>query len=60
MVSEVGGTDLSTVLGDPSGHHIATVEHVLAALFGMGIDNLTIEIDGNEAPILDGSAMGIC
>ena len=58
LVSEVGGTDLSTVLGDPSGHHIATVEHVLAALFGMGIDNLIIEIDGNEAPILDGSATG--
>ena len=41
LVSEVGSTDLCTVLGDPSGHHVATVEHVMAALFGLGIDNLS-------------------
>jgi UDP-3-O-[3-hydroxymyristoyl] N-acetylglucosamine deacetylase len=56
LVSEVGGTALCTVLGDPAGHHVATVEHVMAALFGLGIDNLSIEIDGTEVPILDGSA----
>jgi UDP-3-O-[3-hydroxymyristoyl] N-acetylglucosamine deacetylase len=56
LVSEVGGTALCTVLGDPSGHHVATVEHVMAALFGLGIDNVSIEIDGAEVPILDGSA----
>ena len=56
LVSEVGGASLCTVLGDPSGHHVATVEHVMAALFGLGIDNLLIEIDGCEVPIMDGSA----
>lgn len=56
LVSEVGATDLCTMLGDPSGHHVATVEHLMAALFGLGIDNLLIEIDGTEVPILDGSA----
>lgn len=56
LVSEVGSTDLSTVLGDPAGHHVATVEHVMGALHGLGVDNVTIEIDGNEMPILDGSA----
>lgn len=56
LVSEVGATDLCTMLGDPAGQHIATVEHLMAAVFGLGIDNLLIEIDGNEVPILDGSA----
>jgi UDP-3-O-[3-hydroxymyristoyl] N-acetylglucosamine deacetylase len=57
LVSEVGATDLSTMLGDPAGEHIATVEHLMATLFGLGIDNIVIEIDGREVPILDGSAM---
>ena len=57
LVSEIGATDLCTMLGDPVGRHIATVEHLMAAVFGLGIDNLIIEIDGNEVPILDGSAM---
>jgi UDP-3-O-[3-hydroxymyristoyl] N-acetylglucosamine deacetylase len=56
LVSEIGATDLCTVLGDPSGAHVATVEHLLAALFALGIDNVSIEIDGPEVPILDGSA----
>jgi UDP-3-O-[3-hydroxymyristoyl] N-acetylglucosamine deacetylase len=56
LVSEVGATDLCTVLGDPAGTHIATVEHLMGALFGLGIDNLVIDIDGDEVPILDGSA----
>jgi len=58
LVSEIGATDLCTVLGDPAGQHVGTVEHVMAALFGLGIDNVAIEIDGNEMPILDGSAAG--
>ncbi|TIT47156.1 MAG: UDP-3-O-[3-hydroxymyristoyl] N-acetylglucosamine deacetylase, partial [Mesorhizobium sp.] len=57
LFSEIGATDLCTMLGDPSGEHIATVEHIMAALFGLGIDNVIIEIDGHEVPILDGSAM---
>ena len=56
LVSEIGATDLSTVLGAPAGAHVATVEHLMAALLGLGIDNVAIEIDGPEVPILDGSA----
>ncbi|TPI36331.1 UDP-3-O-acyl-N-acetylglucosamine deacetylase, partial [Mesorhizobium sp. B2-9-1] len=52
-----GATDLCTMLGDPAGDHIGTVEHLMATVFGLGIDNLIIEIDGSEVPILDGSAM---
>jgi len=54
--SAIGGTDLCTMLGDQAGAHVATVEHLMATLFGLGIDNVLIEIDGNEVPILDGSA----
>ena len=49
-------TEFATVLGDAEGPLVATVEHALAALRGMGVDNATIEIDGPEAPIMDGSA----
>jgi UDP-3-O-[3-hydroxymyristoyl] N-acetylglucosamine deacetylase len=56
LVSEVGATAVSTVLGDLAGHHVATVEHLMAALLGLGIDNVMIEVHGSEAPILDGSA----
>src|SRR5436189_2176165 len=49
-------TEFATVLGDREGTLVSTAEHVLAALRGMGIDNATIEIDGPEVPIMDGSA----
>jgi UDP-3-O-[3-hydroxymyristoyl] N-acetylglucosamine deacetylase len=49
-------TEFATVLGDRSGPLVSTAEHVLAALRGMGVDNVTIEIDGPEVPIMDGSA----
>src|SRR3954471_13953686 len=49
-------TEFATVLGDLDGPLVSTAEHVLAALRGMGIDNATIEIDGPEVPIMDGSA----
>jgi UDP-3-O-[3-hydroxymyristoyl] N-acetylglucosamine deacetylase len=48
-------TVLSTSLGVQGGR-VATVEHVLAALTGMGVDNCRVEVDGPEIPILDGSA----
>ncbi|HEX9085834.1 MAG TPA: UDP-3-O-acyl-N-acetylglucosamine deacetylase [Gemmatimonadaceae bacterium] len=54
-VSEVSGSDRNTRLGKGE-HGVHTVEHVLAAVTGMGIDDLTIEMDGPEPPILDGSA----
>jgi UDP-3-O-[3-hydroxymyristoyl] N-acetylglucosamine deacetylase len=49
-------TEFATVLGDREGPLVSTAEHVLAALRGMGIDNATIELDGPEVPIMDGSA----
>ncbi|WP_315700944.1 MULTISPECIES: UDP-3-O-acyl-N-acetylglucosamine deacetylase [unclassified Bradyrhizobium] len=49
-------TEFATVLGDSEGPLVSTAEHVLAALRGMGVDNATIEIDGPEVPIMDGSA----
>src|ERR1700710_2454072 len=49
-------TEFATVLGDGEGPLVSTAEHVLAALRGMGIDNATIEVDGPEVPIMDGSA----
>lgn len=52
----VQATDLATVLGDRTGALVSTVEHVLAAFHGLGIDNAVVEIDGPEVPILDGSA----
>ena len=48
-------TTLSTSIGDGN-TRIATVEHVMAALHGMGIDDCRVEVDGPEVPILDGSA----
>src|SRR5882757_661994 len=52
----VTATEFATVLGDREGPLVSTAEHVLAALRGMGVDNATIEIDGPEVPIMDGSA----
>ncbi|SDZ78871.1 UDP-3-O-acyl-N-acetylglucosamine deacetylase [Rubrimonas cliftonensis] len=47
---------LCTMIGNADGVTVSTVEHVMAALAGMGVDNALITIDGPEAPILDGSA----
>jgi len=49
-------TRLCTVLGNAEGTTVGTVEHVLAALAGCGIDNAILSIDGPEVPIMDGSA----
>lgn len=54
--SAVRNTDFATVIGDGHGALCSTVEHLLAAIVGLGIDNVTIEVDGNEVPIFDGSA----
>ncbi|QND53642.1 UDP-3-O-acyl-N-acetylglucosamine deacetylase [Phyllobacterium sp. 628] len=56
LISEVGTTDLSTTLTNGSGITLSTVEHVMAAIAGAGIDNLNIEIDGPEVPIADGTS----
>ena len=49
-------TDHSTVLGDPRRDGVATVEHVMAALRGLGVDDALVEVEGPETPIGDGSA----
>ncbi|NCJ07245.1 UDP-3-O-acyl-N-acetylglucosamine deacetylase [Synechococcales cyanobacterium C] len=56
-VDSVSQTESSTELAKGA-LRVRTVEHLLAALMGMGIDNARIEIDGSEVPILDGSAQG--
>ena len=48
-------TKLSTTLGS-NGLRVSTVEHLMAAFFGLGIDNARVEVDGPEVPIMDGSA----
>lgn len=53
----VTGVTLCTVLGDGKGATVATVEHLLAALRGLGVDNVLIEIDSAEVPIMDGSSI---
>jgi UDP-3-O-acyl-N-acetylglucosamine deacetylase len=55
-VSKVVRTDLCTTLGS-NGAIVATVEHLMAALVGMGVDNALIEVDAPEIPIMDGSSM---
>jgi UDP-3-O-[3-hydroxymyristoyl] N-acetylglucosamine deacetylase len=55
-VDYVKNLTLCTVLGDESGVTIGTVEHLLAALRGLSIDNCYIEVDAREIPIMDGSA----
>ncbi len=52
----VGDTTLSTTLIAPGGARIATVEHLLAAFAGLGIDNAYVEVAAAEIPIMDGSA----
>lgn len=52
--ANVSSTDLATVVGDVSGAHVSTVEHLMAALYAMGVDNAIVEVEGTEVPILDG------
>jgi UDP-3-O-[3-hydroxymyristoyl] N-acetylglucosamine deacetylase len=56
VAESVIATEFATVLGDREAPLVSTAEHVLAALRGMGVDNATIEVDGPEVPIMDGSA----
>lgn len=49
-------TTLCTKIGNSDGVSVATIEHLMAAIAGCGIDNLLIEINGPEVPVMDGSA----
>ena len=55
--SNVTNTNLSTTISNNEGVSISTIEHLMSALSGLHIDNLKIEIDGPEVPIMDGSSM---
>jgi len=52
----VSSTALCTTISNSYGAKVSTIEHLMGALFGLGIDNALIEIDNEEVPILDGSA----
>ncbi|MBD1162684.1 UDP-3-O-[3-hydroxymyristoyl] N-acetylglucosamine deacetylase [Pelagibacterales bacterium SAG-MED12] len=54
--ANVTNTSLNTTISNDFGVKISTIEHLMGALFGLGIDNALIEIDNEEVPILDGSA----
>ena len=54
--SNVTNTSLNTTISNQYGVKVSTIEHLMGALFGIGIDNALIEIDNEEVPILDGSA----
>jgi len=52
----VSNTSLNTTIENEFGAKVSTIEHLMGALFGLGVDNALIEIDNEEVPILDGSA----
>ena len=55
-VYNVSSAVLCTTISNEYGAKVSTIEHLMGALFGLGIDNALIEIDNEEVPILDGSA----
>jgi UDP-3-O-[3-hydroxymyristoyl] N-acetylglucosamine deacetylase len=50
-------TRLGTVIGNAAGVTVSTIEHLMAALSALGVDNAVVELDGPEVPIMDGSAL---
>ena len=55
--NHVVDTQLCTVIGNQNGATVGTIEHLMAAMRGCGIDNAVVELDGAEVPIMDGSAI---
>lgn len=53
-------TQMATVIGDKTKGFISTIEHFLSAVYAYGIDNLRVIVNGNEMPIMDGSAISFC
>lgn len=58
LAGNVVATRLGTVVGNAAGASVSTIEHLMAALYALGVDNALIELDGPEIPIMDGSAAG--
>ena len=56
LYNNVTGTNLCTTISNEYGVKVSTIEHLMGAFYGAGIDNSIIEIDSQETPILDGSA----
>src|SRR6056300_834588 len=54
--NNVTNTSLNTTISNEFGIKVSTIEHLMGALFGLGIDNAIVEINNEELPILDGSA----
>ena len=54
--NNVSNTSLNTTISNEYDIKVSTIEHLMGALFGLGIDNVLVEIDNEEVPILDGSA----
>ncbi|CAD7287908.1 UDP-3-O-acyl-N-acetylglucosamine deacetylase [Campylobacter majalis] len=52
-------TQMATVIGNQNGF-VSTIEHLLGAINGYGIDNIRITLDANEVPVMDGSAISFC
>jgi len=55
-IFNVSSAVFCTTISNESGASVSTIEHLMAALYGLGVDNVLIEIDNQEVPILDGSA----
>ena len=54
--ANVTNTSLNTTISNDFGVKVSTIEHLMGALFGLGVDNALVEINNEEVPILDGSA----
>lgn len=54
--NNVVSTNLATTIGDGQGHTVSTVEHLMAAFAGLGIDNCFVNVSASEVPIMDGSS----
>ncbi len=55
-IFNVSSAIFCTTISNDYGVNVSTIEHLMGAFYGMGIDNVTVEVDGDELPILDGSA----
>lgn len=58
-INSVVNTQMATVIGSERGY-VSTIEHLLSAINGYGIDNIRIVVDSNEIPVMDGSAISFC